>query len=538
MKIEMSDFAYTIYKNKYSMDRKEEWPDTARRVVESVMKPYTPALVDETIVLVESRKFMPGGRYLYAAGRKYPQVNNCFLMRAEDSREGWAGLGGNCINALMTGGGIGVDYSAVRGEDSYISGMGGRSTGPCALMQIINESGRHIRQGGSRRSAIWAGLRWDHPDCEKFIRLKDWPGWLREQKLLDFNTPAPMDGTNISVILNREFFDAHQDDGHPKHHRAVVVYGLVVRRMLKTGEPGFSVDYEDELESLRNACTEVTSADDLDMCNLGSLNLARIENVDEMWRAVELATAFLVCGTLYSKLPVEAMYRIREKNRRLGLGLMGVHEWLLKRDRRYGPDAELGKWLDAYAMSGAVANLACDRLGISRSVATRAVAPNGTISIVAETTSSAEPVMYAAYKRRYLDGNVWKAQYVIDPTARRLVDDGCDPELIEDSLTLAEDYGRRIEMQAWLQRYVDHGISSTINLPPWGSSINNETTVDAFGKKLMEYLPGLRGITAYPDGARGGQPITRVSYAEAVKSPGVEFLDGAEDGCRSGVCGV
>jgi hypothetical protein len=272
-----------------------------------------------------------------------------------------------------------------------------------------------------------------------------------------------MDTTNISVILDDEFFEAYHDETHPLHFLAADVYWAAIRHMLMTGEPGFSVDIGTNAgENLRNACTEVVSRDDSDMCNLGSLNLSRFDNLDDFTEAVELTTAFLLCGSIYSRLPIPSMDAVRTKNRRLGLGLMGCHEWMLKREYRYGEVDELAAWMQSYTMSGAFANRWADRLGISRPVATRSIAPTGTISIVAETTSGVEPIFATALKRRYLDGNTWRAQYIVDPTARRLIASGVDPALIEDSLTLAEDVERRVAFQVWLQAKVDHGIASCL----------------------------------------------------------------------------
>lgn len=536
---DMGSLASTIFRNKYSMDKKEEWNDTADRVVDNVVAPYFPQYVSDLKHLIRTRKFMPGGRYLYAAGRKFPQCNNCFLFRAQDSRQGWGSLMDKACQSLMTGGGIGVVYSDVREEGRLVSGMGGKSTGPLAPMGMVDEMGRRVRQGGSRRSAVWAGLHWNHPDIFKFIGQKNWDELYHLGKAKDFNFPAPMDGTNISGILDTEFFNSYDNPSHPKHDLAHNVYWTVIRNMLMTGEPGFSVDaWENEGENLRNACTEVTSSDDDDMCNLASVNMGRIDSIEEFRSVVELGTVFLLAGTIYSKLPLDNMYKVREKNRRLGLGLMGIHEWLLKKGKRYGPDEELGQWMSAYKMSGSYANRHADALSISRPVATRAIAPNGTIGIIAETTSSGEPITYVALKRRYLDGQVWKAQYLVDPTADRLIKLGVPADSIEDSAMLSMDVERRIQFQAWLQQYVDHGISSTINLPPWGSELNNEDRVKPFGETLMKYLPKLRGITTYPDGARGGQPLVKVSYDEAISSGGVEFVDSSESNCKSGVCGV
>jgi len=441
----------------------------------------------------------------------------------------------------MTGGGIGCDYSDIRGEGKLIRKTGGFSTGPIALMQMVNESGRYIMQGGSRRSAIWAGLAWNHPDIQKFVRLKDWSADVTAMKLKDFNSPAPMDMTNISVLLNDLFFEAYNDDKHELHSQAQSVYWSTVRHMLETGEPGFSIDTgRNSRETLRNACTEVTSADDSDVCNLGSINMARIESLEEMEYVVELGTAFLLAGTVYSDIPFAGVDKIRNKNRRLGLGLMGLHEWLLKHGKKYGPDEELGKYLEIYAKSGKLVKPYAEKWELSQPVKTRAIAPNGTIGIVAETTTGVEPIFCAAYKRRYLKGSVWNYQYVVDPAAKRLLDQGVALELIEDAYDLANDVERRVSFQAWVQQYVDHSISSTINLPRWGSELNNESRVRDFGDILIRYLPRLRGLTVYPDGARAGQPLNPVSLKEALEKEGHVYEESGTTVCdisRGGVCG-
>jgi ribonucleoside-diphosphate reductase alpha chain len=453
--------------------------------------------------------------------------------------------------ALMTGAGIGVDYSEVRCSGSIISRTGGVASGPISLMKMVNETGRNVMQGGARRSAIWAGLRWSHADVFDFIRAKDWSPEVRALKERDFTFPADLDMTNISVILDRSFFEAYHDpynagdeqgyrapDGRTWHEWAHEVYDLVIDKMLTTAEPGFSVDYDNPRESLRNACTEITSEDDSDICNLGSLNLARFTSKEEFGQAVEHATLFLLAGTVYSHLPHEEVHVTREKNRRLGLGIMGVHEWLLARGKKYGPDEELGEWLEEYERSTEYAHKWADRLGLSRPVKTRAIAPNGTIGILAETTTSAEPIFAAAYKRRVRNasahGDTVEFEYVVDPTAARLVDAGVDPNLIEDAYTLSYDVERRVAMQAWLQQYVDHGISSTVNLP---YVIKDNQEQREFGEMLMKYLPKLRGITCYPDGSRGGQPLTSVPLEYALDKTGVRFEEN-EERCVGGACGV
>ena len=877
MNEQMSTFASTVMRQKYSHDlpdgTKETWSDIARRVASNVLGAVnTPEeTINEMAALIEDRVFLPAGRYLYASGRGLHQVQNCLLLRAEDSREGWADLMQKATMALMTGAGIGVDYSDVRERGAVITRTGGFATGPISLMQMLNEAGRGIQQGGSRRSAIWAGLKWSHPDVLEFVSLKNWIPEVRALKEKDFNFPATMDGTNVSVQLDDEFFLAYHDANHGRHAHAHAVYWTTIRQMLKTGEPGFSIDTGvNSRETLRNApvvawttiitdagpkavgevvgspttvwtgrqwahdvvfdqtgtdvetvtvkltggreitcdpthpflvenyvgkgnrrklvsidrvpaghlsegqvlhtslptdrrdsfslgvyadqytlgflygdghfrdghaelsvfaeakmpcldfiklktrlayseaadsralarlyfntdrerlggrcketfpadmktdheytaraflaglfdadgnydaeqdrvrlgsmhlgflqdvrrtleyigiqahitqsgtsgfiegkpcwqlvvasnsvsdfaaliptirlqpedhqsyrpslikvlsvapgpianvycadvkveehsfmaegviisnCTEVTSEDDSDICNLGSINMARITSLEQMQRVVELGTYFLMAGTLYSDVPYPKVDEVRTKNRRLGLGLMGLHEWLLLRGLPYAPSTELAKYMEIYATSGDIANKIADEWGVSRPVKTRAVAPTGTIGIIAETSTGIEPVFCVAYKRRYAKGNVWNYQYVIDPTAKRLIDSGVHPDTIEDAYSLAVDGGeKRVQFQVWLQGYVDHSISSTINLPAWGSELNNDSRVQSFGKMLIKYLPNMRGITVYPDGARNGQPLNPVKYSTAIKHVGEVFVEAMDicDLTKGGSCG-
>jgi ribonucleoside-diphosphate reductase alpha chain len=905
---EFSVFARTVYQQKYSHTKPdgslETWSEIAKRVANEVFdglntldlgigywKQTVVPLKQKAERYIAERKFVPGGRYLYAAGRPFHQVNNCLLLDVEDSREGWAQLMQEATLALMTGAGIGVVYSKLRPRGAIVNKTGGFATGPCSLMQMVNEAGRGIMQGGSRRSAIWAGLHWNHPDVFEFIEMKNWSEDVKRLKAADYNFPAPMDGTNISVILDTAFFTAMEDESHADHALAKRVYWKVVRQMLETAEPGFSVDCGvNEGENLRNACTELVSKDSSDICNIGSINLARIESVDELRDVVRVATAFLLAGTVYSHVPYEKVRVVREKNRRLGLGLMGVHEWLLQRGYTYDPCQELAEWLEVYQdESDDAAYEFSEAWSITRPVKVRAVAPTGcqkgdtlvytddgiltlselgrvdgeqwqslgmgvsqerpgvvsqatrffvngkaktkkikmssgielectpnhryramvggeykwvrsdslragdrlvvalntyvketepeligirphyrtesvarmpdrmspelawfigvfcadgsmhakgiriacsakdedykkvasvgkalfgvepafedngrnclsvyfnssmllrwlytngldkaeckemvvpavircssrasiasfiegywfgdgsesncryidtassrmavelvvlsravgvdaainehisgmgskmfrvnfvktkrraetkaftealnkaglgtctvdevvsisdgecdtydievpqtttyvangvvshnTIGIVAETTTGCEPIFAAAYKRQYLVGDVPHYQYVLDPTAKKLVDSGVKPELIEDAYTLASNPERRVRMQRFLQEYVDHGISSTINLPAWGTPLNGEHTVESFGTMLLEHLPYLRGITCYPDGCRAGQPLEWVSYSEAADKVGQVFTGERVDICdltKQGSCG-
>lgn len=517
-----TQFGENIFRYKYAQGPGDTWAKLAERLVEDVCG--TRWGENNVLMSLEERKrltkyieefkFMPGGRYLYYAGRPYKAYNNCYLLRAEeDTREEWSNVTWRAMSCLMTGGGIGIDYSRLRPQGKALSRTGGTASGPLPLMFAINEIGRNVMQGGSRRSAIYASLNWQHEDVDKFLVAKNWSDVIREQKLKDFNFPAALDMTNISV----NYDDASLVGGLENNP----IFIQNVKQALKTGEPGFSFNFGDkENETLRNACTEVTSEDDSDVCNLGSVNMGAVDSLDEFADIVELGSKFLVCGTLRADLPYEKVYKVREKNRRLGLGLMGIHEWLLKKGYKYEVVPELKEWLSVYRdNSEEAANNHCDRFYISRPVAYRAIAPTGSIGILAGTTTGIEPLFAVAYKRRFLtEGTKWKYQYVVDGTAQTLIQQhGVNPNNIQSALDLSTDYESRIKFQADIQDYVDMSISSTINLPEWGSDNNNTSQVQAFTATLAKYAPRLRGFTCYPDGSRGGQPLTAVPYEEALK---------------------
>jgi ribonucleoside-diphosphate reductase alpha chain len=553
-----SKFSEDIFKQKYAHEDCTTWADLSKTLVNDVCgdlankRLMSGSEKEQLIQYITELKFIPGGRYLYYAGRPSKFFNNCFLLKAEeDSREDWANLSWKAESCLMTGGGIGVDYSVYRPSGSRLKSTGGIASGPIPKMLMINEIGRRVMQGGSRRSAIYGSLNWQHQDAGEFLKAKNWYDMpvgdtgvtLGDVKEQDFNFPAPLDMTNVSLNYDTDWLTQFWETGDVGN-----TFRNNIKQALSTGEPGFSFNFFDkENETLRNACTEVSSADDSDVCNLGSINLGRIDSITELSDVCELATKFLMCGTLKAKLPYDKVDKVREKNRRLGLGLMGVHEWLIKKGYKYEVTTELHRWLSVYrGVSDDTSRSYARELSVSTPVANRAIAPTGSIGILAGTSTGIEPIFAVAYRRRYLKhSNRWHYQYVVDSAAQEIIDiHGTSPSKIESALDLAEDYKRRIKFQADVQDYVDMSISSTINLPAWGSKLNNEDTVEDFTATLAAYAHRLRGFTVYPDGCRGGQPLSSVPYSEAVTKLGEEFEEGVEthDICNitqhGGSCGV
>ena len=541
-----TELGETIFKQKYASNPYETWEDKAHSVVNSVCGDFNGLKTslmekgdrDRLTQYISDFKFMPGGRYLWYAGREARFYNNCYLLRLEeDTREEWAGVTERAMTCLMTGGGIGVDISRARPSGRQLKRTGGVASGPIPLLSTLNEVGRNVMQGGSRRSALYGSMNWQHEDSLKLLHAKNWHEMsvggttLAELKKTNFNFPAPLDMMNISLNYDDDWLKNPINSTFMEN----------VRQAMMTGEPGFSFNFGDKQnETLRNACTEITSEDDSDVCNLGSVNLANIKSLDEFQDVVSLGSKFLVCGLMRAHLPYEKVYKIRQKNSRIGLGLMGMHEWLLQRGYKYEMVDELRKWMRSYEKySKESADEHCHRFLIQYPKGYRAIAPTGTISILAGTTSGVEPIYAVAYRRRYLsEGTKWKHQFVVDGTAQALVDTGIDPNKIESAVDLASDPERRVHFQHELQKYVDHAISSTLNLPAWGSELNNEDKVNDFAQVIKKYGPGLRGLTVYPDGARGGQPITSVPYEEAHAKRGVIYEDNSEEQCLSGICGI
>lgn len=544
-----TELGETIFKQKYAGNPYETWEDKAHTVVNNVCGTYDgkknnlmdKSDQDELVQKISDFKFLPGGRYLWYAGREARFYNNCYLLRLEDdTREEWAGVTQRAMSCLMTGGGIGVDVSLCRPSGRQLRRTGGVASGPIPLLYTLNEVGRNVMQGGSRRSALYGSLNWRHEDANNLLMAKNWHDMpagdanIAQLKQSDFNFPAPLDMMNVSLNYDDSWLNDLKREKNPTFLKNV-------RQAMMTGEPGFSFNFGDKQnETLRNACTEITSEDDSDVCNLGSVNLANIDNIDEFRDVVRLASKFLVCGLIRAELPYEKVRQTRQNNSRIGLGLMGMHEWLLKRGYRYEMVDELKEWMKVYEReSKRAADEHCDRLFLNRPKGYRAIAPTGTISILAGTTSGVEPIYAVAYRRRYLsDGTKWKHQFVVDGTAQGLIDSGIKPDSIESAVDLAADPERRIKFQFQLQKYVDHAISSTLNMPAWGTETNNEDQVEKFASIISHYAGGLRGLTVYPDGARGGQPITSVPYEEAHAKRGVIYEDNSEEQCLSGVCGI
>jgi len=265
-----NSIAENVFRLRYAQGPGDTWRNLAVRLVDDVCGTsggtQHPILSkDERDFLakcITEQKFIPGGRYLYYAGRPFKAFNNCYLLKGEDdTREEWGSLLKRASDCLMTGGGIGIDYSVFREEGAALGRTGGKSSGPIPLMYSVNETGRNVKQGGSRRSAIYASLNWKHPDAPRFINAKNWfdmpigsakkedgtPYTVWDAKQDDFDFHAPLDMTNISLNYDDAWLDK---EGRERD----TIFLENVKQAMMTGEPGFSFNFrEKQRETLRNA---------------------------------------------------------------------------------------------------------------------------------------------------------------------------------------------------------------------------------------------------------------------------------------------
>lgn len=540
--VDFAQYADNIMELRYShvvQGCKESWHDIANRVTcEVLFGNSLPVDINQAIFeAIRDRKFIPGGRILSQAGRGYHQTDNCFCLRAKNTREGWADLAHKTTMMFMSGGGVGCDYSEISAYGTPLVRSGGIASGPVPLITMVDGIAKAARQGGERRGANYASLRWDHPDIQQFIAMK-----TDGQSLKHTNISVRFDNNWIAAQKNQKYEDF-------RDIYASSTFYETLRHACQYGDPGFQFDNDDQI--LRNACGETIAAEDSDSCCIGSLNLARIESLQELKEITELATLFLMCNTLYTDCPTEKVRDIKQKNRRVVLGLMGVAEWFVQRQQPYGQIIGstqktngvtncISEWLQCYKDASNEAALHwSNKLNIALPIAVRGIAPTGTISALGYTTPGIEPIFHTAYQRTY---NTLKTQHnrdgyvkekIIDPVVLKWLQEGYDVRDIDTAYTLSqsvEGIERRLAFQAFAQQYVDNGISSTVNLPAYREGI-----AEAIAPVLLKYLPKLRGVTFYPDGRYDNQPVVPLNITEVLAEK--EMVTESYESCKIGECG-
>ena len=498
-------------------------------------------------------KFVPGGRIMHGAGREdiTTTLNNCYVVGIKT--DSIKSIYDCVIQEAMTykyGGGCGHDLSILRPGGDEILGTGGNSCGPVGFMNLFSENTNTIAQHG-RRGANMQTLRVDHPDIEKFIEIK-----TDDIDMVKYS--------NISVLLTDEFMEAVQSDSDfdlqwgGKVYKTVKAKDLwmkIIEHAHSSAEPGLL--FWDTMTKYHNAeyCSPLVSTNpcaeqplpDGGCCNLGALNLERFVDQDGNFdfdgfkETTAIGARFLdnVIDYNLDRHALEEQKQNAMNDRRVGLGILGLGDMLVKMGIQYDSDEALetiGKIMEihrdtSYETSAALAkekgkfpNFDWDGYSQSlfvqdlpkklqtkiknhgiRNCTLTTVAPTGSGAIVARVTSGVEPIFATSYKRKVKKNDSLGKEFdtftVYHPVVKEMF--GTDENLPQYVVTAHNvDPYFRVKMQGVVQKYIDSSISSTVNL-------SEETTVDTVADIYMTaYKADLKGITVYREGSREGILIT------------------------------
>lgn len=577
----LSGFPLDIFTKRYALHEMETWAEAARRVSRHVSTAEGGESIkvwqEQFYNIISSQHFIPGGRILYGCGRPKGQLLNCYVLPTSDSREGWGDTVKNMIIISGVGGGVGINCSPIRPRGTPIIGTGGTATGSTSLMEILNAAGGVIKAGGSRRAALLFGLNLNHGDIIEFL-----------DKKLDLEQ---LKNANVSVIFNdnpEDFFKKVKTGQDLElifrgntigKVKAQDILNKVIENSLKSGEPGLLNGYLANKMSntwyispliSTNPCGEIWLSA-YESCDLGSLNLVKFVKDGEvdyplLAEVIRIAVRFLDDVLTINNYPLPEIAETCKNLRRIGLGMMGLHDMLLMCGLEYNSDSGLelvDKVLnfikntayqascdlatekgpfplfdrEKFCKSGFVKTLKPSIRSMIREKGIRncallTIAPTGTTSLVCGVSSGIEPMFSAAVKRKYYVGDHLEEEIVIHPLFKQFVREGKDVKHFQGAHDLS--IRDHFEMQRMCQRHVDNSIAKTINLPP-------ETPANILLDLYLEYFPELKGVTIYPEGSRKDQPLTPLPLEEAIsyaKEENEENEALSLDSCKDGKCDI
>lgn len=507
---------------------------------------------EEFLALLASGKFLPNSPTLMNAGTPLGQLSACFVLPVHDSMEEIFDAVRGMALIQQSGGGTGFSFSELRPRGDLVASTGGDASGPVSFMQIFDAATEHIKQGGKRRGANMGVLRADHPDVLEFVRAKRDGSSLRNFNISvsvrdDFMRAAranarvplvnPRTGATTAQVKAREILDAIVDAawacGDP---------GLLFLDAISHGNPTPQIG---TIEAT-NPCGEVPLLPG-EACNLGSIDLAKIvigqngmTQIDwsEFRRVVHLAVRFLDDVIEINRYPSPEIENMTRGNRKIGLGVMGFAALLLRLGVPYDSDeavhlaARIARFIEQNAIA-ASQQLAVERgvfpnwpasiyfdTGLALRNATRtAIAPTGTLSIVAGTTPSIEPLFALAYRRReVLEGQTlteinpffldFLERFGLESVVPEVLEKGtiADTNLAPEikalfAIALEIPLERHLLIQHAFQRFIDNSVSKTINLP-------HDATRDDVARGIWRAWDlGLKGVTFFRFGSRTSQVI-------------------------------
>ncbi|MDP4063912.1 hypothetical protein IMCC1933_14150 [Rhodobacteraceae bacterium IMCC1933] len=530
----------------------DSWQRIARALaaVETAPAEWEPKFYDA----LADFKFLPAGRITAGAGtERNVTLFNCFVMGTiPDSMGGIFDMLKEAALTMQQGGGIGYDFSTIRPKGAKVKGVAADASGPLSFMDVWDAMCRTIMSAGSRRGAMMATMRCDHPDILDFITAKRDPARLRM-----FNVSVLVTDAFMEAVKADEPWDLVFEGEVCRSLRAVELWDQIMNSTFEFAEPGvIFIDRINQANNL-NYCETIAATNPCGeqplppygACLLGSINMTRLVSgpfgaqakLDEAVLSDLVATAVRMMDNVVdaSRFPLEAQQREAEAKRRIGLGVTGLADALLMVGLRYGSveaAAQTEEWMhqiaraaylasvdlakekgafplfdaEGYLASGAMEQMDADvrdaiaKHGIRNALLT-SIAPTGTISLYAGNVSSGiEPVFAYAYTRKVLqkDGTRTEEE-VIDYAVQMWRDKMGDAEL-PDYFVNAQTLEplEHVRMQAAAQKWIDSSISKTINCP---EGISFEAFKDVY---MAAWNQGCKGCTTYRPNAITGSVLS------------------------------